>query len=105
MPHAAETQTEPHCEPLCDGQATPFADETITEIVDARGLICPLPVLKTRLALSTMQSGQCVQVMATDATSQDDMPVFAELTGHTLRKKTTLHENGQAVFVYLFEAK
>lgn len=52
--------------------------------LDARGLACPLPIVKTRKALNDLQSGQVLRVMATDAGSVADMQAFAEQTGNQL---------------------
>lgn len=52
--------------------------------VDARGLNCPLPILKARQALMKMDNGQILQVIATDPVSAEDFPVFAEATPHEL---------------------
>lgn len=59
---------------------TQYAD---TEI-NACGLNCPLPILKARQALMSMTTGQTLKITATDPTSADDFPVFAEATGHEL---------------------
>lgn len=53
-------------------------------VVDARGLNCPLPVLKARKALMDMATGQVLKVIATDPTSAEDFPVFAKATKHSL---------------------
>ena len=52
--------------------------------VDARGLSCPLPLLKAKQALNAMQSGDELQVLATDPGSLRDFRVFAEQAGHLL---------------------
>jgi TusA-related sulfurtransferase len=52
--------------------------------VDARGLNCPLPILKAKKALNTMQSGQTLRVLATDAGSVRDFQAFAKQTGNEL---------------------
>ena len=52
--------------------------------VDARGLSCPLPILRARKALSGMQHGQTVRITATDPGSATDFRLFAEQSGHTL---------------------
>ena len=67
------------------------------DCVDARGLACPLPLLKARLALNGMTAGQVLKVMATDAGSQRDIRSFCQLAGHEL-----LHDEqtADAVFVY-----
>jgi tRNA 2-thiouridine synthesizing protein A len=52
--------------------------------VDARGLNCPLPILRAKKALADMQSGQILKVMATDPGSQRDFAAFAKQTGNQL---------------------
>ena len=52
--------------------------------VDARGLNCPLPILKAKKALNGMQSGQMLRVFATDAGSVRDFQAFAKHTGNEL---------------------
>lgn len=53
-------------------------------LLDTRGLSCPLPLLKAKLALNEMIAGQILHVSATDAGSQRDFERFAELSGHAL---------------------
>ena len=52
--------------------------------VDARGLACPLPILRTKKALATMQSGQVLHVVATDPGSVKDFQAFSRQTGNEL---------------------
>jgi tRNA 2-thiouridine synthesizing protein A len=52
--------------------------------VDARGLNCPLPILKAKKALATIQSGQILKVVATDPGSKRDFEAFARQTGNAL---------------------
>ncbi len=52
--------------------------------VDARGLNCPLPVLRTKKALNDMASGQSLRVVATDPGSVRDFIAFAKQTGNEL---------------------
>lgn len=54
------------------------------QILDARGLNCPLPILRTKKSLSTLQSGQTLKVVATDPGSLKDMVAFCTQTGNTL---------------------
>lgn len=58
-------------------------DMSVTE-VDARGLDCPMPLLKAKRALNAMASGQKLRILATDSGSQRDFQVFAEQSGHYL---------------------
>jgi tRNA 2-thiouridine synthesizing protein A len=52
--------------------------------LDARGLACPLPIVKTRKALNELASGQVLKVTATDSGSLADMKAFSEQTGNEL---------------------
>ena len=52
--------------------------------LDARGLSCPLPILKTKKALNDLASGQVLKVVATDPGSIKDMQAFANQTGNPL---------------------
>lgn len=52
--------------------------------LDARGLVCPLPILRTKQSLAGMNSGQVLKVVATDPGAEIDFQVFAEQTGNVL---------------------
>lgn len=51
--------------------------------LDARGLLCPLPVLKARKRLQGMSSGQVLRVLATDPAAAVDVPHFCAESGNT----------------------
>ena len=52
--------------------------------LDARGLNCPLPILRTKKSLSDMEQGQVLKIVATDPGSVKDFQAFAKQTGHVL---------------------
>ncbi len=52
--------------------------------LDVKGLNCPLPILRTKKALSEMSSGEVLHVLATDAGSLKDFAAFARQTGNEL---------------------
>jgi TusA-related sulfurtransferase len=52
--------------------------------VDARGLACPLPILRAKKALSTLASDQLLRVLATDPGSVRDFQAFSRQTGNEL---------------------
>lgn len=52
--------------------------------VDARGLQCPMPLLKAKLALNQMKTGELLEVLASDAGSARDIPAFLKLSSHRL---------------------
>jgi len=64
--------------------------------LDASGLACPLPIVRTRKSLQGMTSGQVLRVVATDPGSVHDMGAFAEQTGNALLSSG--EEEGRYVF-------
>jgi tRNA 2-thiouridine synthesizing protein A len=66
--------------------------------LDARGLACPLPIVKTRKALNDMASGQVLKVTATDSGSMADMAAFSEQTGNELLSSS---QDGNTYVFYL----
>jgi TusA-related sulfurtransferase len=61
----------------------------IDKELDARGLNCPLPILKAKKALADMQSGQILRVVSTDAGSTRDFQAFPKQTGNELLDQHT----------------
>ncbi|UJP04820.1 MAG: sulfurtransferase TusA family protein [Nitrosomonas sp.] len=69
--------------------------------LDARGLVCPLPILRTKQSLAGMRSGQTLRIIATDPGAVIDFQVFAEQTGHQL-----LHlSQADAEFVFVLQKR
>jgi len=64
--------------------------------LDARGLNCPLPILKTKKSLADMASGQVLKVVSTDCGSVKDMQAFSSQTGNPLLEQA--EENGEYIF-------
>jgi tRNA 2-thiouridine synthesizing protein A len=64
--------------------------------LDARGLNCPLPILKAKKALAELASGEVLRVVATDTGSVRDFQAFAKQTGNALLAHTAM--NGQFTF-------
>lgn len=58
--------------------------QKVDKELDARGLNCPLPILRTKQSLAGMISGQILRIIATDPGSVIDFQVFAEQTGNEL---------------------
>ncbi|MDO9420487.1 MAG: sulfurtransferase TusA family protein [Herminiimonas sp.] len=69
--------------------------------LDARGLNCPLPILKTKKALADMTTGQILRVQATDPGSVRDFQAFARQTGNDLVQQS--EEND--VFTFFMKRK
>ena len=66
--------------------------------LDARGLNCPLPILKAKKALAEMMSGEVLRVVATDSGSVRDFQAFAKQTGNQLLEQS---ESGQEFTFYM----
>ena len=69
--------------------------------LDARGLSCPLPILKTKKSLNELLSGQVLKIVATDPGSVKDFDAFANQTGHTLLSSTAADKE----FVFFLKKK
>lgn len=52
--------------------------------IDAKGLNCPSPIIKTKMAMKKLPSGGMLEVIATDPGSVDDFEAFCRSTGHSL---------------------
>ena len=58
--------------------------------LDARGLNCPLPILKAKKALADMATGEVLRIVATDSGSVRDFQAFAKQTGNALLSHTQI---------------
>ena len=74
---------------------------TIDREIDTRGLNCPLPILRTKKALSDMQSGQVLKIVATDPGAVKDFAAFAKQTGNQLLSSTKSNQE----FEFLLQRK
>ena len=61
----------------------------ITQTIDARGLSCPMPIVKTAQAARTIPSGAAVELLATDAGSVKDVVAWCRATGNELIEQTS----------------
>ncbi len=52
--------------------------------VDARGLNCPMPILKAKKGMRDLQPGQVMHVIATDSGAANDFPLFCKQTGNVI---------------------
>lgn len=72
------------------------------EYLDAKGLNCPLPVLKAKLALTRMQAGQVLFVEATDPHATIDFEAYCARTGHELMN---IDEKKEVIGLYIRRAE
>jgi tRNA 2-thiouridine synthesizing protein A len=73
-----------------------MAEVTADLTLDCTGQACPLPILKLSKAITRIQPGQVVELIATDSGSKDDVPAFCQRTGNTL--VSSRDEGGRFVF-------
>lgn len=64
----------------------------MSRVIDARGLLCPLPVLRLRKVLLGQPMGARVRLLATDAMAAVDVPHFCEAAGHRLVEQRDIAE-------------
>ena len=74
---------------------------TFDKELDARGLNCPLPILRAKKALTDMQSGQVLKIVATDPGSVKDFQAFSKQTGNELLQ----HGEAQKEFTFYMKRK
>lgn len=65
---------------------------TVDKHLDAKGLACPMPIVKTKKAIQELESGQVLEVATTDAGAKADLTAWASSTGHSLLDDS--EENG-----------
>ena len=76
-----------------------MAERRFDVFLDARGLACPMPLVKARQALMVVDKGATVCVLSTDPASEADFESFCEATGHKLLK----FERSEDVFIFVLE--
>ena len=59
-------------------------DAMTVQVLDARGLNCPLPVLKAKKMMNGLQPGDMLEILATDPGAVEDFKAFSRATGHDL---------------------
>ncbi len=78
-----------------------MSDITPAQELDARGLSCPLPVLRTKKAFKGLKSGDVLKVVATDPGSVADMAAFSRRTGHQILDQSA----GDGEYIFFFKTK
>jgi tRNA 2-thiouridine synthesizing protein A len=58
--------------------------ETVTQVLDCKGLQCPMPVIKTAQAIKGIEAGQVLELLATDPGVEPDMKAWTSRTGNEL---------------------
>ena len=60
----------------------------ISQTIDARGLSCPMPIVRTAQAVRTVASGAAIELLATDPGSTRDVAAWCRVTGHELLEQS-----------------
>jgi len=67
------------------------------QVLDAKGLNCPLPILKAKKALKSLEGGQTLEIYSTDPGSVADFAAFCRTTGNALLEQS----DADGVWTYL----
>ncbi|GCD83950.1 hypothetical protein PTHTG4_30150 [Parageobacillus thermoglucosidasius] len=68
----------------------------VNKLLDAKGLACPMPVVRAKKAMDELTSGQVLEIQTTDKGSKSDLPAWANASGHTVIDMK--EENGVLTF-------
>ena len=68
----------------------------ITKTLDAKGLACPMPIVRTKKTIDSMNSGEVLEVLATDKGALKDFAAWAKSGGHTILEQK--EEDGVLTF-------
>jgi tRNA 2-thiouridine synthesizing protein A len=74
---------------------------TADQVLDCKGMQCPVPVIKTAQAIKTIESGQVLELLATDPGVEPDMKAWSSRTGNELLK---IEKEGDVFHVFLRRA-
>ncbi|MGE8205952.1 sulfurtransferase TusA family protein [Heyndrickxia sp. NPDC080065] len=59
----------------------------VTKVLDAKGLACPMPIVRTKKAMNELESGQILEIHTTDKGALNDLPAWAKSGGHEIVKQ------------------
>jgi TusA-related sulfurtransferase len=74
----------------------------VLETLDTRGLLCPLPVIRTQDRIRTLAVGSLLEVTASDAGTLEDIPAWCRVNGHELVKTEQIEEDLERGKTYRF---
>ncbi|AST90064.1 MULTISPECIES: sulfurtransferase TusA family protein [Sutcliffiella] len=66
------------------------------KVLDAKGLACPMPIVRTKKAINELEAGQILEIHATDKGAKNDLAAWAKSGGHELL--TDVEEDGVLKF-------
>lgn len=68
-------------------------------IIDARNLLCPMPVIRVQDAIAEAKEGVLIKVICTDPGAMHDVPAWAKVHGHTVLEKTENRDDNEYIVV------
>ncbi len=71
------------------------------QVLDAKGLACPMPIVRTKKAMDTLESGQVLEIHATDKGAKNDLAAWSRSGGHELLDQT---EDGDVLKFWIKKA-
>lgn len=69
-----------------------------THVLDARGLLCPMPLIRLQDFVATVSGGDLIEVLCTDPGTRGDIPAWCRLNGHRL---VDIREHGEGLVITL----
>ena len=72
-----------------------------TKTLDVKGLSCPMPIVRTKKEMDTLNAGDILEVLTTDKGALADMPAWANAAGHTIVEQT---ETTDAIVFFIKKA-
>ena len=80
-----------------------LSDAASEVVLDTTGLICPEPIMLLHRAIRKLTSGDRVRLLATDPSTQRDVPKFCTHLGHTLLQAERTERSGDEAFYFVIE--
>jgi len=74
-------------------------ENTVSRVLDCRGLFCPMPIVKVNKEIASMAPGEVIKVLATDPGSKRDFEAWCKKTGNKLLETS----ESDAVFTYIIQ--
>ncbi|HEO66372.1 MAG TPA: sulfurtransferase TusA family protein [Spirochaetes bacterium] len=78
---------------------------TADQVLDARGLNCPMPIIKAKKEMDKLSAGQVLEVKATDPGSAADFKGWSKQTGHSIEEENQITEDGKTVYQFFIKHK
>jgi len=76
-----------------------MADHNVKVTLDCSGMMCPMPVVKTKMAIKKMEIGEVLEMVSTDPGAMPDMAAWARQTKHDLLESKDEGENVYRFFI------